>query len=105
MLLKTNHNHINIFHHGDWTINVTESVNMKKAPPPFHEDWTINVASRVKNAQPPDIIGTNVLTKFHDDRQQNVLTKFHEVWTINVASKLSTRQMLTPHNTHRTRTI
>ncbi|KAH3801485.1 hypothetical protein DPMN_155136 [Dreissena polymorpha] len=27
------HNHIRIFHHGDWTINATESVNMKKAPP------------------------------------------------------------------------
>ncbi|KAH3873122.1 hypothetical protein DPMN_036348 [Dreissena polymorpha] len=64
----------------------------------FHEDWTINVASRVltrfyhshikKNAPPPgghvfkatktifeliqDIIGTNLLTKFHDDRKINV---------------------------------
>ncbi|KAH3848294.1 hypothetical protein DPMN_090653 [Dreissena polymorpha] len=67
----------------------------------FHEDWTINVASRVltrfyyshirKNAPPlgshvfqanvtifeliQDIIGTNLLTKFHED------------WTINVASR------------------
>ncbi|KAH3869775.1 hypothetical protein DPMN_032946 [Dreissena polymorpha] len=101
---------------GYWTINVTESVTMKKAPPPgghFHEDRTINVASRVKNAPPPgahvfeptgtifeiaqDIIGTNLLTN-----GKNVLTKFHEVWTINVASRLFTRQIFTTHNTHRT---
>ncbi|KAH3814751.1 hypothetical protein DPMN_143261 [Dreissena polymorpha] len=30
MLLKEIHNHIRIFHHGDWTINATES---EKAPP------------------------------------------------------------------------
>ncbi|KAH3865048.1 hypothetical protein DPMN_028086 [Dreissena polymorpha] len=30
MLLKKIHNHIRIFHHGDWTINATES---EKAPP------------------------------------------------------------------------
>ncbi|KAH3784212.1 hypothetical protein DPMN_162164 [Dreissena polymorpha] len=111
MLLKKNHCHIlSIFHHGDLTINVTESLYMKSfAPPPlvamflnhdiivthcltkFHEDRTINVASRVlkkpikKNAPPScayvfeptgtifqlvqDIIGTNHLTKFHDDEQ------------------------------------
>ncbi|KAH3808831.1 hypothetical protein DPMN_137190 [Dreissena polymorpha] len=93
----------------------------------FHEDRTINVASRVlkrlirKNAPPPrahvfeptgtifelaqDIIGTNHLTKFHDDGQYTgtifelvqdiigkiVLTKFHDVWTVNVASRLFTR--------------
>ncbi|KAH3801385.1 hypothetical protein DPMN_155034 [Dreissena polymorpha] len=103
----------------------------------FHEDWTINVASRVlkrlirKNAPPPgahvfeptgtifelaqNIIGTNHLTKFHDDGQYTgtifepvqdvigkiVLTKFHDVWTVNVASRLFTRQMFTPHNTYR----
>ncbi|KAH3801281.1 hypothetical protein DPMN_154929 [Dreissena polymorpha] len=33
ILVKKIHNHIRIFHHGDWTINATESVNMKKAPP------------------------------------------------------------------------
>ncbi|KAH3709321.1 hypothetical protein DPMN_068783 [Dreissena polymorpha] len=69
----------------------------------FHEDWTINVASRVltrnieKTAPPPgghvfqatktifeliqDIIGTNLLTKFHDDRK------------INVTSRVLTRKM------------
>ncbi|KAH3694731.1 hypothetical protein DPMN_082172 [Dreissena polymorpha] len=51
------HNHIRIFHHGDWTINATESVNMKKAPPlgghVFH-----------------DIIGTlyRVLKRFFESR-------------------------------------
>ncbi|KAH3882392.1 hypothetical protein DPMN_006330 [Dreissena polymorpha] len=94
----------------------------------FLEDWTINVASRVltkKNAPPPgghvfkatksifeliqDIIGTNLLTKFHDDRMtsrvltrknappprwpynigMNLLTEFHEDRTINVASRVA----------------
>ncbi|KAH3800530.1 hypothetical protein DPMN_154163 [Dreissena polymorpha] len=41
----------------------------------FHEDRTINVASRVKNAPPPDIIGTNLLTKFHVDRTKNVASR------------------------------
>ncbi|KAH3741162.1 hypothetical protein DPMN_047882 [Dreissena polymorpha] len=63
----------------------------------FHEDWTINVASRVltsliwKNAPPPgghvfkesktifepiqDIIGINLLTKFHKDRKINVASR------------------------------
>ncbi|KAH3876608.1 hypothetical protein DPMN_000455 [Dreissena polymorpha] len=114
----------------------------------FHDDRTINVASRIltrfnyshirKNAPPPgghvfqanvtifelnqDIIETNLLTKFHEDRKINVasrvltrknapppgghtnlLTKFHEDWTINVASRVLTRQMLTPHNARRTK--
>ncbi|KAH3695578.1 hypothetical protein DPMN_083039, partial [Dreissena polymorpha] len=64
----------------------------------FHEDWKIHVAFRVlkrKNAPPPgshviqtigiifelvqDIIGMNLLTKFHDDG------------TVNVASRVLTR--------------
>ncbi|KAH3734735.1 hypothetical protein DPMN_041180 [Dreissena polymorpha] len=91
----------------------------------FHDDRTINVASRVltrKNAPPPgghvfketktifkliqDIIRTNLLTKFHEDRKKmwpieknapppgshmNLLTKFHEDRTINVASRVLTR--------------
>ncbi|KAH3820183.1 hypothetical protein DPMN_121927 [Dreissena polymorpha] len=102
--------------HKDWTINLAYRV--KNAPPPgghFHEDQTINVASRVltrfyyshikKNALPlgshvfqanitifeliQDIIGTNLLTKFHED------------WTINVASRELTRQMLTAHDAQR----
>ncbi|KAH3803263.1 hypothetical protein DPMN_156965 [Dreissena polymorpha] len=114
----------------------------------FYEDWTINVTSRVltrKHDSPPcghvfflptgiifelihDIIGKNLMTKFHglwtinnlltkyhDDRTINVasrekcppplgrntnlLTKFH--LTINVASRVLTRQMLTPHDAQR----
>ncbi|KAH3822817.1 hypothetical protein DPMN_124608 [Dreissena polymorpha] len=76
----------------------------------FHEDWTINVASRVltmKNAPP---LGSHVfqanVTIFkliQDIIETNRLTKFHEDWTINVVSRVLTRQMLTPHNTRRTR--
>ncbi|KAH3800385.1 hypothetical protein DPMN_154018 [Dreissena polymorpha] len=76
----------------------------------FHEDWTINVASRViyshirKNAPPlvamffkaiktifeliQDIIGTNLLTKFHDDRK------------IKVTSKVLTRKIAPPRSGH-----
>ncbi|KAH3693992.1 hypothetical protein DPMN_081431 [Dreissena polymorpha] len=98
----------------------------------FHEDWTINLASRVltrfyyshirKNAPPPgghvfqptgiifellqDIIGMNLLTKFHEGRTINVdcrvknappfgshvfQAKFHEDRKINVASRVLTR--------------
>ncbi|KAH3774502.1 hypothetical protein DPMN_175884 [Dreissena polymorpha] len=81
----------------DWTINVTFRV--KNALPPdahFHQEQTINMASRVlktgfyySNIYPyikekcpapsrPYIIGTNLLTKFHD------------VWTINVATRVLT---------------
>ncbi|KAH3827288.1 hypothetical protein DPMN_129219 [Dreissena polymorpha] len=51
--------------------------------------WTKNKTSRVltrKTAPPPDIIGKNVLTKFHKDWIINVLR------TINVASRVLTRQ-------------
>ncbi|KAH3866296.1 hypothetical protein DPMN_029356 [Dreissena polymorpha] len=47
------------------------------------------------------MIGTNLLTKFHEDRKinvasrvltrKNLLTIFHEDWTINVASRVFTR--------------
>ncbi|KAH3846233.1 hypothetical protein DPMN_088532 [Dreissena polymorpha] len=112
----------------------------------FHDDWTINVASRVltrfyyshirKNASPfgshifqskvtifeliQDIIGTNLLTKFHEDRKINVasrvlkrknapppwrpyiigmnlLTKFHDDQTINVASRVKNAPPLGRH--------
>ncbi|KAH3826100.1 hypothetical protein DPMN_127993 [Dreissena polymorpha] len=81
--------------HEDRTINVA---SREKCPAPWRPYWTINVASRVltrKNAPPPgghvfeptgiifelvqDIIGMNLLTKFHED------------WTINVASRVLTR--------------
>ncbi|KAH3853350.1 hypothetical protein DPMN_095872 [Dreissena polymorpha] len=79
---------------------------------------------------PPDIIKTNVLTKFHDDRTinvtfrvlvkitaKNLLTRFHDDptinvtsrvftrfnnGTINVASRVFTRRMWTRHNERRT---
>ncbi|KAH3795513.1 hypothetical protein DPMN_149068 [Dreissena polymorpha] len=107
----------------------------------LHDDWTINVASRVltshiwKNAPPSvghvfkatetifeltrDIIGTHLLTKFHEDRKinekcnapgghvfqatgiilkivqditgMNLLTMFHEDRKINVTSRVLTR--------------
>ncbi|KAH3845837.1 hypothetical protein DPMN_088127 [Dreissena polymorpha] len=96
--------------HEDWTINMASRV--KNAPPlgshvfeaNFHEDQNINVASRVltmKNAPPPgshffqptgiifdlvqDIIGMNLLTKFHED------------WTINVASRVKNAPPLGSH--------
>ncbi|KAH3821138.1 hypothetical protein DPMN_122898 [Dreissena polymorpha] len=88
----------------------------------FHEDWKINVVSR-DNCPPlgghvfketkiifeliKDIIGTNLLTKFHEDQtinvpssvltrkmprpmaaMMNLLTKFHEEQKINVASRV-----------------
>ncbi|KAH3877529.1 hypothetical protein DPMN_001402 [Dreissena polymorpha] len=92
--------------HEDRTINVASRVLTrfyyshirKNAPPPGSHIFEINVASRVltrKNAPPPgshvfqpisiifeliqDIIGVNLLTKFHEDR------------TINVASRVLTR--------------
>ncbi|KAH3698646.1 hypothetical protein DPMN_086191 [Dreissena polymorpha] len=58
------------------------------APPPgghLHEDWASNVTFTVFTSFElgRGIIGTNVLTKFHEDR------------TINVASRMFTRPMLT----------
>ncbi|KAH3770637.1 hypothetical protein DPMN_171929 [Dreissena polymorpha] len=87
--------------HEDWKINVaSKELTRKNAPNPgghFHEDWTINVASIEKNAPPigshvfqakvtnseliQDIIGTYLLSKFHEDRKINmasrVLTRFY----------------------------
>ncbi|KAH3820900.1 hypothetical protein DPMN_122649 [Dreissena polymorpha] len=50
----------------------------------FYEDRTINVASRVLT----NIIGTNLLTKFHEDRK------------INVASRVFTRKNVPPPGSH-----
>ncbi|KAH3887470.1 hypothetical protein DPMN_011487 [Dreissena polymorpha] len=67
-----------------------------------------------------DIIGTNHLTKFHDDRtinvasrvlkrknapppdifRTNLLSKFHEDRTINVASRVLTRKHAPPPGSH-----
>ncbi|KAH3807135.1 hypothetical protein DPMN_135468 [Dreissena polymorpha] len=83
--------------HQDWTIN-------EKCPAPWRPYWTINVASRVKNAPPlgshvfqakatifeliKDISGTNLLSKFHEDRK------------INVASRVLTRKNGPPPGGH-----
>ncbi|KAH3825658.1 hypothetical protein DPMN_127539 [Dreissena polymorpha] len=97
--------------HEDRKINVASRVlTRKNAPPPgghCHEDQTINVASRVKNAPP---LGSHVfqanVTIFEliqDIIKTNLPTKFHKDWTINVPSRELTRQMLTPHNSQRTK--
>ncbi|KAH3889681.1 hypothetical protein DPMN_013743 [Dreissena polymorpha] len=69
------------------------------------------------------IIGTNLVTRFHDDRKiyvasivltrknatppwwpyiigMNLLTQFYEDWTINVASRVLTRKNATPLGSH-----
>ncbi|KAH3857390.1 hypothetical protein DPMN_099997 [Dreissena polymorpha] len=90
--------------HEDRTINVASRVlTRKNAPPLFHNDLTINVASRKKNTpldghviQPTGtifkhiqyIIGTNLLTKFHEDR------------TIYLASRVLTRKNAPPPGGH-----
>ncbi|KAH3798162.1 hypothetical protein DPMN_151752 [Dreissena polymorpha] len=119
--------------HTDWTIKVASRVltrfyysHIRKIAPPFgshvfqakltifkliqdisgtnllskfHEDRKINVALRVKNAPP---LGSHVFSSKHII-ETNLLTKFHEDWTINVASRELTRQILTPHNAQRTK--
>ncbi|KAH3782611.1 hypothetical protein DPMN_160529 [Dreissena polymorpha] len=96
----------------------------KNAPPPWrpcgHEDWTINVASRVltrfnyshirKNATPlgsHDMIGTNLLTKFHEDRKIIGMTTVIRLTgypfrqeKINVASSVLTRKNAQPSGGH-----
>ncbi|KAH3692872.1 hypothetical protein DPMN_193208 [Dreissena polymorpha] len=99
--------------HGDWVINVANIIGTNLLTK-FHEDRKINVASRVligfyyshirKNATPPgghvfqptgiifelvqDIIGMNLLTKFHEDQ------------TINVASRVHIKKNLAPLGSH-----
>ncbi|KAH3748115.1 hypothetical protein DPMN_182552 [Dreissena polymorpha] len=51
---------------GDWTINMTKSVNKKNAP------------LSVKLVQ--DNIGTNLLTKFHLDWTINVASRYRHIW-------------------------
>ncbi|KAH3727133.1 hypothetical protein DPMN_053058 [Dreissena polymorpha] len=98
--------------HEDWTINAASRVKnapplvaMKNAPPPWWPYRTINVASRVltrfyySNIHVfqakatifeliQDIIGTNLLTKFHEDLK------------INVASRVLTRKNAPPLGGH-----
>ncbi|KAH3699082.1 hypothetical protein DPMN_074036 [Dreissena polymorpha] len=83
--------------HDDWAKIVTSRVFTRNtAPPPgghLHKDWASNVTSTVFTSfkLSRGINGTNVLTKFHEDR------------TINVASGVFTRQILTPHDARRTK--
>ncbi|KAH3729004.1 hypothetical protein DPMN_054967 [Dreissena polymorpha] len=83
--------------HEDRTVNVASIV--KNVPPlgshinlltKFHEVWTIHVVSTGKCPAPgghvlkatktiikliQDIVGTNLLTKFHDDRKMNATSR------------------------------
>ncbi|KAH3727226.1 hypothetical protein DPMN_053156 [Dreissena polymorpha] len=81
--------------------NVLTKINYQPPGGHFHRDWTINVTFSVKNVSPPvflvfqtsntifklvqDIIGTNLLTKFHEDR------------TINMTSRMITRVLTRKH--------
>ncbi|KAH3694011.1 hypothetical protein DPMN_081450 [Dreissena polymorpha] len=69
--------------HDDWAKTVTSRVFTRKRAPPtgghLHEDWALNVTSTVFEFD-RDIIGTNLLTKFHENR------------TINVASRVFTNK-------------
>ncbi|KAH3704993.1 hypothetical protein DPMN_080055 [Dreissena polymorpha] len=68
--------------HEDQTINVASRTKLLTK---FHDDWIINVASImqtrfhyshiIKNAPPSDIIGVNLLNKFHDYRTRNVASR------------------------------
>ncbi|KAH3886499.1 hypothetical protein DPMN_010509 [Dreissena polymorpha] len=53
----------------------------------FHEDRKINVASRVLATKNAPPLGSHVF-----QANTNLLTKFHEDWTINMASRELTRQ-------------
>ncbi|KAH3877346.1 hypothetical protein DPMN_001209 [Dreissena polymorpha] len=104
--------------HEDWTINVaSRELTRKNASPPgghFHEDWSINVASRVltrfyyshirKNAPPLDshVFQANVtiFKLIQDSIGTNFLTKFHEDRKINVASRVLTRKNALPPGGH-----
>ncbi|KAH3881410.1 hypothetical protein DPMN_005337 [Dreissena polymorpha] len=67
--------------HDDWAKIVTSRVFTRKTTTGghLHEDWALNVTSTVFKLD-RDFIGTNLLTKFHEDRK------------INVASRVSTNK-------------
>ncbi|KAH3819787.1 hypothetical protein DPMN_121531 [Dreissena polymorpha] len=68
--------------HDDRTINMASGKNdlpprghvFQETGTIFHDHLTINVASR-ENAPPSDIICTNILTKFYEDRTKNVANR------------------------------
>ncbi|KAH3778424.1 hypothetical protein DPMN_179882 [Dreissena polymorpha] len=94
------------------SFELSQGINKANVLTKFHEDQTINVASRVLTRQNvddarrttdkrraqkltlstmcSDIIGTNLLTMFHEDP------------TINVAAKVFTRQIFMTHNGRQT---
>ncbi|KAH3781819.1 hypothetical protein DPMN_159726 [Dreissena polymorpha] len=51
----------------------------------FHEDWTINVATRYH-------IRKNAYPRLPYGIRTNLQAKFHEDWTINMASRVLTRE-------------
>ncbi|KAH3869868.1 hypothetical protein DPMN_033039 [Dreissena polymorpha] len=73
-----NETHVFTKFHDDWAKVVTPRVFTRNtAPPPgghLHEDWASNVTSTVFELSRV-IIGTNVLTKFHEDRTRNVASR------------------------------
>ncbi|KAH3711205.1 hypothetical protein DPMN_070707 [Dreissena polymorpha] len=110
---------------GGYVFEATETIFILITHPRYH--W--EKSSDQGNAPPPgghvfqptgiifklvqDIIGMNLLTRFHEDKAINVAsiknapplgshtklrTKFHEDWTINVASRVLIRQILTTHD-------
>ncbi|KAH3782184.1 hypothetical protein DPMN_160096 [Dreissena polymorpha] len=52
----------------------------------FHEDWPINVANIVTTAPPPLAVITNVLIKFHQDWIINVTSRVLTSWALNLSN-------------------
>ncbi|KAH3826790.1 hypothetical protein DPMN_128702 [Dreissena polymorpha] len=123
LVRQINKTNVLINFHDDWAKLVTSRVFTRKTAPPsgnhLYEDWALNVTSTVflpSFKLDRDILGTNLLTKFHEDRKINVasrvftnkcgrtdkdqktapspwqpfLTKFHENWANNVTSRVLT---------------
>ncbi|KAH3864903.1 hypothetical protein DPMN_027936 [Dreissena polymorpha] len=94
----------------DRTINVVSRGLIRKNSPPrgghvFQPTRTIFkfvqdiIVLPRKNAPPPCGHVFRTRPRYHGD---NLLTTFHEDQKINVAFRMFTRQMLTPHDAHRT---
>ncbi|KAH3796200.1 hypothetical protein DPMN_149768 [Dreissena polymorpha] len=83
--------------HDDWTINLASiEKNAPTSGGHFHDKQTINVASIMKNAPPPgghvfQLTGT-IFKLIQDNIGTNLLTKFYEDRTINAASRVLTRK-------------
>ncbi|KAH3897158.1 hypothetical protein DPMN_021343 [Dreissena polymorpha] len=82
------------FHEGR-TKNVASRVFTRKTAPPtgchLHEDWAWNVTYTVFDPVGPifeldrGFIGTNLLTKFHEDRKRNVASRVftNQMWAMD----------------------